>query len=101
MVVMSEFENLLTRGLTQGRRDFLKTTGAIGGALATGFPAILSGAPAAKTLKVGLVGCGGRGTGAAAETRGEAEARLLRSALMPPLLLEFVATAGTGSSGRP
>jgi len=49
------------------RRDFLKTTGAIGGALAAGFPAILSGAPAANALKVGLVGCGGRGTGAAAE----------------------------------
>ncbi|MCU1274900.1 MAG: oxidoreductase domain protein [Bryobacterales bacterium] len=49
------------------RRDFLKTTGAIGGALVTGFPAILSGAPAANALKVGLVGCGGRGTGAAAE----------------------------------
>ena len=67
MVVMSEFENLLTHGRTQGRRDFLKTTGAMGGALVAGFPAILSGAPAAKTLKVGLVGCGGRGTGAAAE----------------------------------
>ena len=49
------------------RRDFLKTSGAIGGALAAGFPAILSGAPAANALKVGLVGCGGRGTGAAAE----------------------------------
>jgi predicted dehydrogenase len=49
------------------RRDFLKTTGVIGGALVTGFPAILSGAPAAKALKVGLIGCGGRGTGAAAE----------------------------------
>jgi myo-inositol 2-dehydrogenase/D-chiro-inositol 1-dehydrogenase len=45
------------------RRDFLKT----GGALVAGFPAILSGAPAANALKVGLVGCGGRGTGAAAE----------------------------------
>lgn len=43
-----------------GRRGFLKT-----GALA--FPAILSGAQGARALKVGLVGCGGRGTGAAAQ----------------------------------
>lgn len=42
------------------RRDFLKA-----GAL--GFPAILKGVPVSKSLKVGLVGCGGRGTGAAAQ----------------------------------
>jgi predicted dehydrogenase len=46
------------------RRDFLKATGA---AFAAGLPAILKGAPAANTIKVGLVGCGGRGTGAAAQ----------------------------------
>jgi myo-inositol 2-dehydrogenase/D-chiro-inositol 1-dehydrogenase len=61
MVLMDEIKN------SHLRRDFLKTTGAIGGALVAGFPAILSGAPAANALKVGLVGCGGRGTGAAAE----------------------------------
>jgi myo-inositol 2-dehydrogenase / D-chiro-inositol 1-dehydrogenase len=61
MVLMSETKDSFLR------RDFLKTSGAIGGALAAGFPAILSGAPAANALKVGLVGCGGRGTGAAAE----------------------------------
>ncbi|MBI5083629.1 MAG: Gfo/Idh/MocA family oxidoreductase [Acidobacteria bacterium] len=43
-----------------GRRDLLKT-----GTLA--FPAILSAAQGARPLKVGLVGCGGRGTGAAAQ----------------------------------
>jgi myo-inositol 2-dehydrogenase / D-chiro-inositol 1-dehydrogenase len=61
MVLMNEIKDSYLR------RDFLKTSGAIGGALAAGFPAILSGAPAANALKVGLVGCGGRGTGAAAE----------------------------------
>lgn len=43
------------------RRDFLKA-----GALATA-PAFLKGASVTKALKVGLVGCGGRGTGAAAQ----------------------------------
>jgi myo-inositol 2-dehydrogenase / D-chiro-inositol 1-dehydrogenase len=46
------------------RRDFLKTTGA---ALVAGFPAILKGAPVSNSIKVGLVGCGGRGTGAASQ----------------------------------
>lgn len=50
-----------------GRRDFLKASGALGGALLTQFPAILSGQTVAKTIKVGLVGCGGRGTGAASQ----------------------------------
>lgn len=48
------------------RRDFIKTaTGAIGSALTLGFPAIISAQTVTKALKVGLVGCGGRGTGAA------------------------------------
>jgi len=45
----------------QARRDFLKA-----GALIAGFPAILS-AQSTKAIKVGLVGCGGRGTGAASQ----------------------------------
>lgn len=50
------------------RRDFLKaTTGALGGALVSGFPAILSGQSVTNAIKVGLVGCGGRGSGAAAQ----------------------------------
>ena len=44
------------------RRDLLKT-----GALATGVPGILKSAQASKAIRVGLVGCGGRGTGAAAQ----------------------------------
>ena len=51
------------------RRQFLKTSALAGGALIA--PAILRGqAPATgdgPTLKIGLIGCGGRGTGAASE----------------------------------
>lgn len=47
----------------QGRRGFLKA-GATG---AAAFPAILSGMQAGKAIKIGLVGCGGRGTGAASQ----------------------------------
>jgi myo-inositol 2-dehydrogenase / D-chiro-inositol 1-dehydrogenase len=44
------------------RRDILKS-----GALLAAAPVLLKGAPAAKAIKVGLVGCGGRGTGAASQ----------------------------------
>src|SRR6202007_1522808 len=47
------------------RRDFVKKGSAA--TLAAGFPAILSSAPGGQALRVGLVGCGGRGTGAAAQ----------------------------------
>ena len=51
------------------RRDFMHSTStaAVGGALASqlAFPAIVSGADTSKTLRIGLIGCGGRGTGAA------------------------------------
>jgi predicted dehydrogenase len=51
------------------RREFLKTSAIVGGVLAA--PAILPsnvfGAVNTGTLKVGLVGCGGRGTGAASQ----------------------------------
>ncbi len=43
------------------RRNFLKA------GMAAGFPAVLSAMQQAKPLKVGLVGCGGRGSGAAAQ----------------------------------
>jgi predicted dehydrogenase len=46
------------------RRDFLRTTATVAGALsATAIPAVH--AAGSDTIKVGLVGCGGRGTGAA------------------------------------
>jgi predicted dehydrogenase len=44
------------------RRDALKS-----GLLLAGVPSLLTGASAGKAIKVGLVGCGGRGTGAAAQ----------------------------------
>lgn len=46
------------------RRDFLKAAGA---ALVTGFPAIISAQSVTNAIKIGLVGCGGRGTGAASQ----------------------------------
>ncbi len=53
----------------QTRRDFIKTSATLGAALAA--PAIISGdlmaATNSDTLRVGLVGCGGRGSGAAAQ----------------------------------
>ncbi len=54
--------------LPTGRRDFLKSTSAValGGALLS-FPSVLRGAPNTAKLKIGLVGAGGRGTGAASD----------------------------------
>ena len=50
------------------RRNFLKTaSGALGAAVATGFPAIITGQTVTNAIKVGLVGCGGRGSGAASQ----------------------------------
>lgn len=49
------------------RRDFIRKTGSAAGVIAAGFPAILSGQSVTNALKVGLVGCGGRGSGAAAQ----------------------------------
>ncbi len=51
------------------RRSFLKSASAAGIVGAVGFPAISRGldAPDNRKLKVGLVGCGGRGTGAASD----------------------------------
>jgi predicted dehydrogenase len=48
---------------TSPRRDFLKATTA----LAVGFPAIIHAQSVTNAIKVGLVGCGGRGTGAASQ----------------------------------
>jgi myo-inositol 2-dehydrogenase / D-chiro-inositol 1-dehydrogenase len=53
------------------RRNFLKTssTAVLGGALVSplAFPSIASAEPNTSKLKVGLIGCGGRGTGAASQ----------------------------------
>lgn len=47
------------------RRDFLKTTSTIAITTAMAAPYVLKGASEGEVLKVGLIGCGGRGTGAA------------------------------------
>jgi myo-inositol 2-dehydrogenase / D-chiro-inositol 1-dehydrogenase len=47
------------------RRDFLKTAG--GAAIAAGFPGIISAQSVTNAIKFGLVGCGGRGSGAASQ----------------------------------
>ena len=50
----------------QTRRDFLKTAGAAATSALAGFSIVRSaGAQSTPSLKVGLIGCGGRGTGAA------------------------------------
>jgi len=60
--------NTQSNGLTS-RREFLKASALVGSALAA--PAILPGSLFAKettdTLRVGLIGCGGRGSGAASQ----------------------------------
>ena len=66
IIVLTDKMKTLHDSLTS-RRDFLKTSALVGGALAA--PAILPGnlfaAGRSGPLKVGLIGCGGRGTGAA------------------------------------
>jgi myo-inositol 2-dehydrogenase / D-chiro-inositol 1-dehydrogenase len=47
------------------RRNFLRTAG--GAALAAGFPAVIRAQTVTNAIKVGLVGAGGRGTGAASQ----------------------------------
>lgn len=51
------------------RRTFLKTSAlaTVGGVVASSFPAVLRGATDDRKLKLGLIGCGGRGTGAASQ----------------------------------
>lgn len=52
------------------RRDFLRSSSAaVGGALASSvaFPAVVSAANPSDKLKIGFIGCGGRGTGAASQ----------------------------------
>src|SRR5438445_2822082 len=49
------------------RRDFLKTAGRALGAV-TAFPGIISAQTVTNAIKVGLVGCGGRGSGAASQS---------------------------------
>jgi len=51
------------------RREFLRTSSAaaLGGVLAAGYVGVARAAGPTDTLKIGLIGCGGRGTGAAGQ----------------------------------
>ncbi|MDF1742149.1 MAG: Gfo/Idh/MocA family oxidoreductase [Gimesia sp.] len=57
-----------THGSQKSRREFLHSSASVaaGGVLASqiGFPAVVYGSGQSQTLKVGLIGCGGRGSGA-------------------------------------
>ena len=51
------------------RREFLKTSGVIGGALTAGLAGMANvHAAGSDAVRVGMIGCGGRGTGAAANS---------------------------------
>jgi myo-inositol 2-dehydrogenase / D-chiro-inositol 1-dehydrogenase len=49
------------------RREFLQTSTAATAAATVAFPALLRAAPNSDKLRIGFIGCGGRGTGAAAQ----------------------------------
>ena len=49
---------------THSRRDFLRASSASVAALAFTFPNVLRGAQENRKLKIGLIGCGGGGSGA-------------------------------------
>lgn len=55
----------LERDSSSSRRTFLRRTSLAGATAGLALPAVLRGAPDSRKLKIGLVGCGGRGTGAA------------------------------------
>ena len=79
-----------TIGETTSRRDFLKTGSAVAGALGLQL-SLNSGVFAAGSdqLKVGLVGCGGRGTGAAGEAlQADSQSKLVAVADLDPKAIE-------------
>jgi predicted dehydrogenase len=82
---MSDITHLQGSGQLSSRRSFLRTSGLATGALCAASPlasgAALSGLGARETLKVGLIGCGGRGSGAAANAlRADANTELFAMA---------------------
>ncbi|MCS6777080.1 MAG: Gfo/Idh/MocA family oxidoreductase [Chloroherpetonaceae bacterium] len=67
---MSDSQNASRRSLYTTRRDFLKTTSSMTALMATGNYAFARGSD---RIRVGLIGCGGRGTGAAVDCASAAE----------------------------
>jgi myo-inositol 2-dehydrogenase / D-chiro-inositol 1-dehydrogenase len=81
------------------RRDFIKKTGVAAGVLATGFPGIISAQSVTNSLKVGLVGCGGRGNGAAAQAlNADPHAELTALADIDQAIVDRAATRMKGSA---
>jgi predicted dehydrogenase len=81
------------------RRDFLKKTGTAAGVMVAGFPGIISGQTVTNALKVGLVGCGGRGLGAAAQAlTADANAELTAVADIDEAIVERATTRLKGST---
>jgi predicted dehydrogenase len=81
------------------RRDFIKKTGTVAGAIAAGFPAIISGRTVTNAVKVGLVGAGGRGTGAAAQAlTADPNNELTAIADIDEAIVELAATRLKGST---
>src|SRR5262245_34840775 len=70
------------RNVDVGRRDFLKTSAVVATAATTlGSVPFVHAAPGDDVLKIGLVGCGGRGTGAAEQAlRADPRVRLVAMA---------------------
>jgi predicted dehydrogenase len=56
--------------MTTSRRQFIRHSSTAAAALSLAFPQVLRGAADSRKLKIGLVGCGGRGTGALAQALG-------------------------------
>lgn len=66
---MTEKTNFTAKSpILSDRRKFLKSAGIAGGLLATAIPKVHAASDS--TIRVGLVGCGGRGTGAAINAMG-------------------------------
>lgn len=83
---------------TMERRDFIKKTGTAAGVIAAGFPSIISGQTVTNALKVGLVGCGGRGSGAAAQAlNADPNTELTAVADIDEAIVERAATRLRGS----
>ena len=89
------------RKTDNSRRNFLKTSAVVGGAAATSFTAANAvHAQGSDILKGGLIGCGGRGPGAAAHRRRGA-ARRDRAAEPRHALGPLAAHRDTPASAKP
>jgi myo-inositol 2-dehydrogenase/D-chiro-inositol 1-dehydrogenase len=61
-------DHISASSLSTSRRQFLRSSTAAAALVSTvGLPAFTTGAPNSDKLKIGLIGCGGRGTGAASQ----------------------------------